>query len=59
MRAPAGQPVRTFDGAPLKGSWNHLGNYEGYDHVGMVGWGSTPSAVLPVYDKLMDIISAL
>jgi len=59
MRAPAGQPVRAFDGTPLKGSWNHLGNYEGYDHVGMVGWSTTPSAVLPVYDKLMEIISAL
>lgn len=59
MRAPAGQPVRDFDGVPVKGSWNFLQTYRTYDHFDMIGWPKLGPRVYPIYDSISSIIYAL
>lgn len=59
MRAPAGQPVRDFDGTPVKGSWNFLQTYRTYDHFDMIGWPRSGPKVYPIYDTIASIIYAL
>lgn len=59
MRAPAGQPVRNYDGASVKGSWNHLGYVDQYDHFDVIGWDQLPAGVYPIYDNLAAILYGL
>lgn len=59
MRAPAGQPMRYFDGTSVRGSWNYLGYYDQYDHFDVIGWEAAPSDVYPIYDNLLSIIGGL
>lgn len=59
MRAPAGHPVRDYDGTALKGSWNFLGNYRGYDHFDILNWPNPGPSANPVYDRIADIIFGL
>jgi triacylglycerol lipase len=59
MRAPDGQPVRDYDGKAVRGSWNFLGNYEGYDHFDILNWPNQGPSADPVYDRISDIIFAL
>jgi triacylglycerol lipase len=56
MRAPDGHPVRDYDGKAVRGSWNFLGNYEGYDHFDMLNWPNPGPSADPVYDRICDII---
>jgi triacylglycerol lipase len=59
MRAPDGQPVRDYDGKAVRGSWNFLGNYEGYDHFDILNWPNPGPSADPVYDRIADIIFGL
>jgi len=59
MRAPAGHPTRDFDGVPVKGTWNFLGNYRGYDHFDILNWPNKGPSADPVYERISDIIFAL
>ncbi len=59
MRAPAGHPVRDFDGISRPGVWNFLGNYHGYDHFDILGWPTQGPPAAPVYERISDIIFAL
>jgi triacylglycerol lipase len=56
MRAPDGHPVRDYDGRAVRGSWNFLGNYEGYDHFDILNWPNPGPSADPVYDRIADII---
>jgi triacylglycerol lipase len=59
MRAPGGHPVRDYSGTPLRGSWNYLRNYKGYDHFDMVGWPRSGPRVYPLYDAVAAILYGL
>lgn len=59
MRSPAGQPVRAFSGTPVRGSWNYLGYYAGYDHFDVLGWLLPTSSFFPIYDQLAAQLYAL
>jgi triacylglycerol lipase len=59
MRAPAGHPVRDYDGTAVKGVWNFLGNYRGYDHFDILNWPNPGPSADPVYDRIADIIFGL
>ena len=59
MRAPTGQPVRDYDGVSVKGTWNFLQTYHGYDHFDMVGWPRKGAQAYPIYDSITAIIYGL
>ncbi|WP_256079817.1 triacylglycerol lipase [Massilia sp. YIM B04103] len=59
MKAPAGQPVRNYDGTSVRGKWNYLGYYDGFDHFDVIGWLQPASAINPVFDKVAGIIYGL
>jgi triacylglycerol lipase len=59
MRAPAGQPVRDYDGGPLKGTWNFLDTYHGYDHFDVLGWPRKGAQAYPIYDAVTAILYRL
>ncbi|MGO4476741.1 esterase/lipase family protein [Massilia sp. 2TAF26] len=59
MRAPAGHPVRDYDGRAVRGSWNYLGTYDGYDHFDILNWPNPGPSADPVYDRICDIIFGL
>lgn len=59
MRAPAGQPVRDYDGVSVKGCWNFLETYNGYDHFDVLGWPRKGAQAYPIYDALTAIIYRL
>jgi triacylglycerol lipase len=56
MRAPSGHPTRDYDGSPVRGSWNFLGNYRGYDHFDVLNWPNRGPSADPIYDRISDII---
>jgi triacylglycerol lipase len=56
MRAPAGHPMRDYDGKAMKGTWNFLGNYRGYDHFDILNWPNPGPSANPVYERISDII---
>ncbi|MET3134194.1 triacylglycerol lipase [Oxalobacteraceae bacterium GrIS 1.11] len=59
MKAPAGQAQRDYDGTSVRGAWNHLGIYRGYDHFDVIGWLNPAAAVYPLYERVSDIIYGL
>ncbi|MEW7849402.1 hypothetical protein AB2N08_11940 [Massilia aurea] len=59
MRAPGGHPVRDYDGKPVRGTWNFLGNYKGYDHFDILNWPNQGPSANPLYEQISDIIFAL
>ena len=59
MRAPAGQPMRDYDGRAVKGVWNFLGTYAGYDHFDILGWPNPGPPADPVYQRISDILFQL
>ncbi|MEC5161069.1 MULTISPECIES: esterase/lipase family protein [unclassified Janthinobacterium] len=59
MKAPSGQPQRNYDGSSVRGAWNYLGYYRGYDHFDVIGWLNPSSAVYPLYDDVSTIIYGL
>ena len=59
MRAPAGHPSRDYDGTPVRGTWNFLGNYKGYDHFDILNWPNQGPSANPLYEQVSDIIFAL
>jgi triacylglycerol lipase len=59
MRAPAGHPSREYDGTPVRGTWNFLGNYKGYDHFDILNWPNQGPSANPLYEQVSDIIFAL
>jgi triacylglycerol lipase len=59
MRAPDGHPARDYDGSPVPGSWNFLGNYRAYDHFDVLNWPNRGPSADPIYDRISDIIFAL
>jgi triacylglycerol lipase len=59
MRAPAGHPSRNYDGTALRGTWNFIGTYEGYDHFDIIGWPNPGPSAYPVYDNISDLVYAL
>jgi hypothetical protein len=59
MRAPHGHPARDFDGMPVKGMWNFLGNARGYDHFDILNWPNRGPSANPVYERISDILFAL
>jgi triacylglycerol lipase len=59
MRAPAGHPSRDYDGSSLRGTWNFIGTYGGYDHFDIIGWPNPGPSAYPVYEHIADIIFAL
>ncbi|NIA53893.1 hypothetical protein HAV22_09565 [Massilia sp. TW-1] len=59
MRAPAGHPVRDYDGTAVRGTWNFLGNYRGYDHFDVLNWPNPGPSADPIYERISDIIFGL
>ena len=59
MRAPDGHPARDYDGTPVPGYWNFLGNYRGYDHFDVLNWPNYGPSANPIYERISDIIFAL
>lgn len=59
MRAPGGHPVRDYNGTALRGTWNFLGNYPGYDHFDILNWPNQGPSADPLYDRISDILFAL
>jgi len=59
MRAPGGHPARDYDGKPVRGTWNFLGNYKGYDHFDILNWPNQGPSANPLYEQISDIIFAL
>jgi triacylglycerol lipase len=59
MRAPAGHPVRDYDGSAVRGAWNFLGNYRGYDHFDVLNWPNRGPSADPIYERISDIIFGL
>lgn len=59
MRAPGGHPVREYDGKAVKGVWNFLGNYRGYDHFDILNWPNPGPSANPVYERISDIVFGL
>jgi triacylglycerol lipase len=59
MKGPAGHPQRNYNGTSLRGTWNFVRTYEGYDHFDILGWPGAPGSVYPVYDKIATIIYGL
>ena len=59
MRAPTGQPARDYNGTSVKGTWNFLQTYAGYDHFDMLGWPRKGAQAYPIYDALTAIIYGL
>ena len=56
MRAPTDHPVRNYDGTAVRGTWNFLGNYRGYDHFDILNWPNTGPSADPIYERISDII---
>lgn len=59
MRAPQGHPARDYDGKAVRGSWNFLGNYKGYDHFDILNWPNQGPSANKLYEQVSDIIFAL
>lgn len=59
MRAPAGHPARDYDGTAVKGTWNFLGNYKGYDHFDILNWPNSGPSANRMYEQVSDIIFGL
>jgi triacylglycerol lipase len=59
MKAPAGHPVRNYDGVSVRGVWNFLRTYKGYDHFDVLGWPNPGPSAYPVYDQIGAIIYGL
>lgn len=59
MRAPAGQPVRDYDGTPVRGTWNFLQHYRTYDHFDVLGWPRSGARAYPIYDAISAILYSL
>lgn len=59
MKGPAGHPQRNYNGAALRGTWNFLRTYKGYDHFDILGWPGAPGSAYPVYDRIGAVIYAL
>lgn len=59
MRAPAGHSVRDYDGVAMKGCWNYLGTWRGYDHFDILNWPNKGPSANPLYEKISDIIFGL
>ncbi|MBQ5947523.1 triacylglycerol lipase [Massilia sp. ST3] len=59
MRAPSGHPVRDYDGTSVKGSWNYLGTWRGYDHFDILNWPNKGPSADALYEKISDIIFGL
>jgi triacylglycerol lipase len=43
----------------LRGTWNFLRTYKGYDHFDILGWPGAPGSAYPVYDRIGAVIYAL
>ena len=56
MKGPAGHPLRTWNGASVRGSWNFLGTQKGVDHFDIIGWPGAAQSAYPVYDRIGAII---
>ena len=59
MKGPAGHPQRNFNGTALRGKWNFLRTYKGYDHFDILGWPGAPASAYPIYDRIGAVIYAL
>ncbi len=59
MKGPAGHPQRNYKGKSLRGTWNFLRTYEGYDHFDVLGWPGAPASAYPVFDRIGAIIYGL
>ena len=59
MRSPNGHPARDYDGTPVRGAWNFLGNYKGYDHFDILNWPNQGPSADKLYEQVSDIIFAL
>jgi triacylglycerol lipase len=59
MRAPRGQPTNQLVGKPVRGSWNFMGTYRGFDHFDMIGWPRSGKRIYPIYDRISGLLFAL
>ena len=59
MRSPNGHPARDYDGTAVRGAWNFLGNYKGYDHFDILNWPNQGPSADKLYEQISDIIFAL
>ena len=59
MRSPFGQPVRNYDGRPVRGVWNFLQEYKTYDHFDVLGWPRSGARAYPIYDTVTAILYGL
>ena len=59
MRAPYGHRARNYNGTALRGTWNFLRTYKGYDHFDVLGWPGAPASAYPVFDRIGGVIRGL
>jgi triacylglycerol lipase len=59
MRAPAGQPVRNYEGRAVRGVWNFLDEYKTFDHFDVLGWPHSGAKAYPIYDSVTAILYRL
>jgi triacylglycerol lipase len=59
MKGPAGHPQRNYNGTAIRGTWNFLRTYQGYDHFDILGWPGAPASAYPLYDRIGAVIYAL
>lgn len=59
MKGPAGHPQRNYNGTSLRGTWNFVRTYKGYDHFDVLGWPGAPASSYQVYDRIGTIIYGL
>jgi triacylglycerol lipase len=59
MKGPAGHPARNYNGTSLRGTWNFVRTYKGFDHFDILGWPGAPASAYPVYDRIATIIYGL
>ena len=59
MRAPAGHPWVSFNGTPVKGSWNHIGLWNSWDHFDIQGLFCLTCNINPMHIQHANRLKAL
>lgn len=60
MSGPQTGAIKPYSPNTLeKGTWNHIGVYNGYDHFAIIGMGMIPYNVRPFYLNLASLLAAV
>ena len=59
MRAPAGHPWVSYNGTPVKGSWNHMGLWNSWDHFDIQGLFCASCNINPLHIQHANLLKSL